>query len=190
MTRPKTLIPDRVRKPFPIVCSGEIVCGFGRGSAELAIPTANFPMNEQLHSLDTGIYFGWCRLTPNAQKQDGYTASEQGKKVWVNNGRQLCGDELEVLPMVMSIGWNPFYGNEKKTAEVHIMKQFEHNFYGATIAIAVLGYIRPELDYTTKEALIRDIHMDIAIAKEALAMAAYAEEKALVEDESESLASR
>ena len=39
----------------------------------------------------------------------------------------------------------------------------------------MLGYIRPELDYTTKEALIKDINTDITIAQEVLAREPYLE---------------
>jgi len=28
----------------------------------------------------------------------------------------LCDEDSKVLPMVMSLGWNPFYKNERMTA--------------------------------------------------------------------------
>lgn len=73
--------------------------------------------------------------------------------------------------MVMSLGWNPYYKNEKLTAvsrtpcdmvnkrlsemldviqEVHIMHKFPTDFYGHYLDVIVLGYIRPELDYTSR----------------------------------------
>jgi riboflavin kinase len=74
--------------------------------------------------------------------------------------------------MVMSLGWNPFYKNEKLTAvsyhhhtfhlkcffgfkhacpqEIHIMHEYKHDFYGYELRAIVLGYIRPELDYTSR----------------------------------------
>lgn len=70
--------------------------------------------------------------------------------------------------MVMSIGWNPFYQNKEKAAEIHIMSKFERDFYGAELEFIVLGYVRPELDYTTKEALIEDILTDIRISRDIL----------------------
>lgn len=80
----------------------------------------------------------------------------------------LSGQEGKVHPMVMSLGWNPFYKNERLTAvcvvlvphycyhhsnsakEIHIMHEFMSDFYGHDMQAVVLGYIRPELDYTSK----------------------------------------
>ena len=45
------------------------------------------------------------------------------------------------------------------------MHPFVHDFYGVQMKLLVLGYIRPELDYVSKEALIADIKTDIEIAR-------------------------
>ena len=67
----------------------------------------------------------------------------------------------------MSLGWNPFYMNKQLSAvcssvlivdhvlilslqEVHIMHDFKSDFYGNYMKVLVLGYIRPEFDYTTR----------------------------------------
>jgi riboflavin kinase len=74
---------------FPHYASGEVVKGFGRGSKQLGIPTANYPESivEKLpEEFDQGVYYGWAQ---------------------VENG--------PVYKMVMSIGKNPYYNNEKKT---------------------------------------------------------------------------
>lgn len=39
--------------------------------------------------------------------------------------------------------------------------------------LLILGYIRPELDYISKEALIQDIKIDIEIARASLQRDAY-----------------
>lgn len=70
--------------------------------------------------------------------------------------------------MVMSLGWNPFYKNERLTAEIHIMHDFQSDFYGYELRALVLGYIRPELDYTSREALIEDIETDKRVALNSL----------------------
>ena len=87
---------------FPIRLSGPIVKGFGRGSAELGIPTANIPIaglsvggNEDVES---GVYYGWA----------GVDVDEMGKREEGVNGGGVWG-------MVMSIGWNPYYKNEKRS---------------------------------------------------------------------------
>ena len=76
---------------FPYFASGKVVKGFGRGSKQLKIPTANFSEEivEQLpQEYIEGVYFGWAR---------------------VNNGG--------TFKMVMSIGKNPYFNNTRRTME-------------------------------------------------------------------------
>ena len=75
--------------------------------------------------------------------------------------------------MVLSVGKNPFYGNDFKTMELHIIHDFKNDFYGAKVKFNILGHIRPELNYTTKEALIEDINIDIRTAQTVLATPPY-----------------
>lgn len=98
---------------LPFFAKGLVVKGFGRGSKELGIPTgiklieqntisklnlfsstANYS-NEVVETLpndmETGIYYGFASV-----------------------------DGGPVYKMVMSIGWNPFYKNVKKSM-VHIL---------------------------------------------------------------------
>eukprot|EP00730_Choanoeca_flexa_P020195 TRINITY_DN9876_c0_g1_i5.p1 TRINITY_DN9876_c0_g1~~TRINITY_DN9876_c0_g1_i5.p1 ORF type:complete len:149 (+),score=18.61 TRINITY_DN9876_c0_g1_i5:177-623(+) len=127
----------------PMELEGEVVKGFGRGSKELGIPTANFPedvVDNLPESVSQGIYYGWAQ---------------------VNKG--------PVYMAVMSVGWNPYYKNTKKSAEVHILHQFEDDFYGETMRMLVLGHIRPERNFDSLEALIAAINEDIRMTKEALA---------------------
>lgn len=128
-------------KNLPYFLSGLVVKGFGRGSSALGIPTANLQESvvESLPSdLNTGVYYGWASLEGNVHK------------------------------MVASIGWNPFYKNEKKTVEVHLLKKFETDFYGKEIKVIFAGYIRPELDFSSVEELIKEIKNDIAVAEREL----------------------
>ncbi|KAH8857968.1 Riboflavin kinase [Schistosoma japonicum] len=69
--------------------AGKVVHGFGRGSKQLGIPTANleeFIVDQIPDSVKNGIYFGWAKL---------------------NN--------TPVYKMVMSIGWNPYFKNAKRS---------------------------------------------------------------------------
>ena len=61
--------------------------------------------------------------------------------------------------MVMSIGYNPFYKNTVRSAEVHVLHKFERDFYGCEMRVSILGFIRKELDYVSLEALIGDIEL-------------------------------
>lgn len=141
-TGKKRAIRGCVMSALPYYCSGEVVRGFGRGSKELGIPTANFPehvVDSLPPDLTTGIYYGWGA---------------------VGNG--------EVYKMVMSIGWNPFYKNTKKSVETHIIHQFPDDFYGEMLSIVIVGYIRPEKSFDSLDALIAAIHSDIEEAKKQL----------------------
>ncbi|CAC5368974.1 RFK [Mytilus coruscus] len=127
---------------LPHFAEGKVVKGFGRGSKELGIPTANFPENvvENLpKDLPGGVYYGWAN---------------------VDNG--------EVLKMVLSIGWNPYYHNTKKSMETHVIHTFKEDFYGSTLKVIMLGYIRPMRDFSSLDELIGAINDDIQEAKEKL----------------------
>ncbi|VDP50716.1 unnamed protein product [Schistosoma margrebowiei] len=108
--------------------SGKVVHGFGRGSKQLGIPTANLEesiVSEIPDSTKNGIYFGWAKLS-----------------------------NTPVYKMVMSIGWNPYFKNIKRSVEVHILHIFEENFYGDTIEVIALKYFRPEYDFPSIGKLI------------------------------------
>lgn len=46
-------------------------------------------------------------------------------------GFAAVGSSSQVYKMCMSIGWNPFYKNERKTVEPWLLHTFEKDFYGA-----------------------------------------------------------
>ncbi|KAF8592548.1 riboflavin kinase [Ramaria rubella] len=146
--------------PFPIRLTGNVQRGFGRGGKDLGCPTANLP-DESLQPIAsatrTGIYFGFAQVQPSKTEEKG---------LWSE-------DDCMVWPMVMSLGWNPFYKNKKLTAEIHIMHGFQADFYGHELRAIVLGYIRPELDYTSRDALISDIETDKRVGENSLDRPAY-----------------
>lgn len=86
------------------------------------------------------------------------------------------GAKVEIFPMVMSIGWNPFYKNSVRSVEVHIIHKFEEDFYNALLNLSIVGFIRPERDYDSLDALIADIKEDIAVTGRSLERKAYATE--------------
>lgn len=136
-----TKLTSKVSGMKPFYAQGTVIKGFGRGSKELGIPTgciesrrshkctfhflswstANFPEEvvEGLRSdVSTGVYYGWAKV-----------------------------DDGPVYKMVMSIGWNPYYKNEKKSMETHILHEFDSDFYGSWLRVIVCGYRRPEKNY-------------------------------------------
>ncbi|CAB4015615.1 Riboflavin kinase [Paramuricea clavata] len=130
------------QRTLPLFVRGEVVKGFGRGSKSLGIPTANYPeevINRLPEGLDTGVYYGW--------------ASVDGTKVY---------------KMVLSVGWNPFFKNTKKSMETHIIHSFPEDFYGTELRVCITGYIRQESTFPSMESLIEAIQSDIRIAQEEL----------------------
>ncbi|TID15795.1 hypothetical protein CANINC_004324 [Pichia inconspicua] len=188
MVRPDIEIPNAPVAPFPVkIERSEIIPGFGRGSSDLGFPTANIAVseNESLLKLDAGVYFGYAKLYKSAKadnKLDEKVDRVDGKSsVVLNYGRHLRDQDLTILPMVMSLGWNPYYGNKEKTCEIYIIHEFENSFYGAEMAAVICGYLRPELDYEGIEALKKDIQLDVDIGLKYLAKDSYKKCKELLE---------
>lgn len=83
--------------------------------------------------------------------------------------------------MVMSIGYNPFYKNTVRSAEVHVLHPFAADFYDAHMRLLILGFIRPERDYKSVAALIDDIKFDCHVAAKSLARPAWKPDDASAE---------
>ena len=146
---------------------GLVVKGFGRGSKELGIPTANLDENVvQSLTLPEGIYFGFAQLFLNDVPENRDQTS--GATLPRNSVTLASCPRNPVYPMVCSLGWNPQFQNKTRTLEVHIMNKFDYDFYGATIKVAICGFIRPEMKFDSLQILIDTIHEDIAYADSAL----------------------
>eukprot|EP00250_Pteridium_aquilinum_P020769 c2493_g1_i1 orf=116-1414(+) len=133
----------------PWYVGGPVIKGFGRGSKVLGIPTANLPttaISSILSDCVCGIYLGWAGLS--------------------NRG---------VFKMVMSVGWNPYFDNTEKTVEPWLLHEFPEDFYGEELRLVVVGYIRPEANFPSLQALVERIHEDGRIAKCALDAPPYSE---------------
>lgn len=142
----------------PIELTSNIVHGFGRGGKKLGIPTANLDMTPEIEAklvdLVSGVYYGWAEFLPTS------TSSEEDDKEGLDYDRKL--------PMVMSIGFNPYFNNKYKTAEAHIMEKFRADFYDHNLKVKILGFIRTEADFTKFSHLIEAIHNDVQVAKDIL----------------------
>ncbi|XP_067948191.1 riboflavin kinase-like [Watersipora subatra] len=131
------------RKVLPFFAKGRVVRGFGRGSKELGVPTANFPDDvvENLpEELCCGVYCGFASI-----------------------------DNGTVYPMCLSIGWNPYYKNEKRTMETHIIHNFSEDFYDQQLKLVIVDFIRPMLDFTSLDELKSAIASDIVTSHKILA---------------------
>jgi len=132
---------------------GPVIKGFGRGSKMLGIPTANLDAELCGASGDgvaPGIYVGWASV----------------------------GADPAVYKMVMSVGWNPYFDNKTKTVEPWLLHDFPEDFYDEELRLVVNGYMRPEANFTTLEALIEQIHHDGDVARTALDVEPFAATRA------------
>ncbi|KAK7883554.1 riboflavin kinase [Exophiala xenobiotica] len=152
-------------QPFPIRLQGPVIHGFGRGSKELGIPTANIPPSglSSHPDLSSGVYYGFVGLSLSSSSTTDTKPSSSSTTIY---------------PAVLSIGYNPFYKNAMRSVEIHILHRFAHDFYGAALNLLILGFIRPEYDYTSLEALVEDIKVDCEVAERSLQRKAYERYKA------------
>ncbi|KAG5516728.1 hypothetical protein RHGRI_037462 [Rhododendron griersonianum] len=131
----------------PWYIGGPVIKGFGRGSKVLGIPTANLSTegySTVLLEQPSGVYFGWAALSTRG-----------------------------IYKMVMSIGWNPYFNNPEKTIEPWLLHDFDDDFYGEDLHLAIVGYIRPEANFPSLESLIEKIYEDRRIAETALELPLY-----------------
>ena len=114
-----------------VLLCGTVVHGFKRGSKELGIPTANISMDdlgELGQSFKTGVYFGYAHL------------------------------HGIVYRAVLSVGWNPHFGNTQKSVEVHLLASLD-DFYGDRIQVLVCGFLRDEQPFSSLGTIPLFLHL-------------------------------
>lgn len=157
----------KLAKPFHM--RAKVVRGFGRGSAEMGLPTANLDpaeislnwqkeMNDDtvdVKNIPLGVYFGYCRLE----------GDDSGKKI-----------------AVLNVGRRPSFVDKKNyendvTVEVHCVEKnedglaFENGkkqFYGETMSVECLGFVRPEMKFNGLDELVTRIKTDVGLSKNSL----------------------
>ncbi|PVI05554.1 riboflavin kinase [Periconia macrospinosa] len=195
-TRDPIAGPPTPEPPYPLKLRGPVIKGFGRGSRELGIPTANIPLSglsiDGNESLASGIYYGYASLdystisspsssssssdTSPPTKSANFAVADLEEPATAPPSRPLTpstSHQSTVYETVLSIGYNPYYKNTQRSIEIHLLHSFERDFYGATLSLLILGYVRPEFDYVSKEALVEDIREDIRVARRSLERVGY-----------------
>lgn len=82
----------------PLAFESTVVTGFGRGSRQLGVPTANMdpaPLAQHLQHMPQGVYFGWAQLDPPGGWATGDAAVHKmvmnvGRRPTVNTGACVC----------------------------------------------------------------------------------------------------
>ncbi|KAJ3516807.1 hypothetical protein NLJ89_g897 [Agrocybe chaxingu] len=156
---------------WAIAMEGRVISGFGRGARDLGIPTANLPVDDELTpwiaNIKSGVYFGWASLRLPSSHPNQPATTSSGTTTTTTMG-------FSVHPMVMSIGYNNFYNNTTRSAEVHVLHKFDADFYGVEMRLLVMGFIREMKDYPDVEGLIEDIEVDCDVAHQSLDREAWA----------------
>lgn len=165
---------------LPIRMISTVIRGFGRGSSELGIATANLDLEHHLYmhrvesdstrpmssfeDIPCGIYWGYGRVGESLLKESS-----------VDNRLHQT-----TYTTAISIGYNPTYGNDSKTIEPHFIAPESDprrhssstgetvlpDFYDCPIRLSLVGYLRPELPFEGLGKLIEAIKNDIARAVE------------------------
>ncbi|KAI1380408.1 riboflavin kinase [Hypoxylon crocopeplum] len=196
--RPRILYADSgPEPPYPLQMEGTVISGFGRGSKELGIPTANLPVDEAattwIATAKSGVYFGYASLALPPSHPDRHRhrsnpraaanappPSHPAPPPSTNDDNPLEKKEWQIYPMVMSIGYNPFYKNTVRSAEVHILHEFGGDFYDAPMRLLILGFVREERDYSSLDALVNDINVDCDVARQSLTRPAWTPREGVV----------
>jgi len=164
----------------PLYLKGAVVRGFGRGSRELGVPTANVDPDAlvtELAEAVTGVYVGWASVgdPPRVAVSGGGVGGdgdgdEQGDEEVVGAATRPRLPR-GVYPTALSIGFNPQYANSNRTCEPWILANFGPGveFYGEEIRLLVTGYLRPEAKFESVAVLAAQIRADARDARRALA---------------------
>ncbi|KAL2632811.1 hypothetical protein R1flu_004290 [Riccia fluitans] len=142
-SRAFALVPN-----YPLRVRGHTVKGFGRGSKQMGIPTANVDpeeVPEHVLRLPKGVYCGWAQV----------------------NGETL---DKGVHKMVMNIGNRPTFADGGGiSVEVHILHDYgDVYFYGEQLSLLVVGFIREEMQFKSIGELVQRIQADIETARKGL----------------------
>lgn len=128
------------RLPKPLMLSGKVVRGLGRGSKDLGCPTASIELDRNsmptFQKTKPGVYFGhaffaWQSTIPYA--------------------------------MVMNVG--SLSGEEENHIDVHLLHEFPKHFFGKTVGTMVLRYLRPHVAFVSLDAHKLAIQEDIKFVK-------------------------
>mmetsp|Transcript_14854 Transcript_14854/g.22507 ORF Transcript_14854/g.22507 Transcript_14854/m.22507 type:complete len:251 (-) Transcript_14854:91-843(-) len=183
-----------ISNQLPIRLTSTVIRGFGRGSKDLGIPTANLCREHlkckkmSFDSLPTGIYWGFARIIASESGSESAASVKDYKEETIETEEGSSSSASSSLPLshnpahdnqiykaAISIGYNPVYGNRDKTIEPHLIapannpnrnkskcKETQFNdFYGSTLRLSIVGYLRPELPFEGLEKLIEAIKGDI-----------------------------
>jgi riboflavin kinase / FMN adenylyltransferase len=120
---------------------GVVVRGHQRGRA-LGFPTANLETLPHTAIPADGVYAGWLAVIDLAD-----------------------GSETERWPAAISVGTNPTFGGRERIVEAYALDRDDLDLYGAHVAVDFLERLRPTVKFDSAEALVDQMHQDVADAR-------------------------
>lgn len=121
--------------------TGIVVKGEQRGR-EMGFPTANILIESDRAVPPDGIYAGWVR--------------------------RLDDPAAPKWPAAISVGTNPTFDGRFRVVESYVLDRTDLELYGVEIAVDFVARLRGQVRYTGMEALIEQMHLDVAQARELL----------------------
>lgn len=118
---------------------GVVVHGDARGRT-IGFPTANLGAPVQGMVPADGVYAGTLRRT-------------DGGPVW---------------PAAVSIGTNPTFDGVERRVEAYVLDRTDLDLYGAEVIVELVRRLRPMTRYDGVEALVEQMHRDVAQARQVL----------------------
>jgi riboflavin kinase len=119
------------------------------------------------------VYYGFVGLSRPPISDASASPTPSTSTTTTTTSTQTRASTVEVYPSVLSIGYNPYYKNTVRSVEIHILHGFTRDFYGAALNLLILGFIRPEYDYVSLDALVKDIKIDCDVAARSLERESY-----------------
>ncbi len=119
---------------------GVVVRGHMRGRG-LGFPTANLETPQYTATPADGVYAGWL------------------------TSLDLDGGEASRWPAAISVGTNPTFGLGDRTVEAYALDRDDLDLYGAHAAIDFTARLRGTERFDSVEALITQMHEDVAQAR-------------------------
>ncbi|MFC0861368.1 bifunctional riboflavin kinase/FAD synthetase [Sphaerimonospora cavernae] len=124
---------------------GVVVRGHQRGRA-LGFPTANIESPPFAAIPAEGVYAGWMQCVQAPSPYEGQR--------W---------------PAAISIGTNPTFDGVERTVEAYALDRDDLDLYGVHVAVDFAERLRDTLRFDSIEALIEQMHQDVARAREVTA---------------------
>ena len=122
---------------------GVVVRGHMRGRA-LGFPTANLEVPPRMAIPADGVYAGWLTRL------------------------DLDGNETERWPAAISVGTNPTFGGGDRSVEAYALDRDDLDLYGVHAAIDFADRLRGNDRFETVDALVTQMHADVAQARAAI----------------------